>query len=410
MVREGDTLAGRYRLTAQLGCGGMSEVWLAEDLELDRRVAVKLLSATADRLRLEREARAYAACSDSNVACVYDYGEAENRPFIVLEYLPGGTLEDRFTAEEPLPDVDTTRIAAEIAAGMAHAHSRGLVHRDLKPANILFDAEGRVKIADFGIAHATDASTLTEAGTILGTAAYASPEQARGQPVTPASDVYSFGVILFRMLTGRLPFAATNTMELLVQHAQEEAPDVRRFRPDAPPHLAALTSFALAKDPQRRPKDGDELLASLTSPGEATAETARTHVLTPPARRPRRRAAIASAAALTLLVPVGFAAAVLSFGGNTSEPTPAPAGTRDKPRQGTGKSTFEPATSSSSTATTTTRPRPTTAETTEPERPTSTTRATPGDESTPSTTSPTTTTTSTDTTTTDTTGTTTPAP
>jgi eukaryotic-like serine/threonine-protein kinase len=408
MVREGDTVAGRYRLTSLLGRGGMSEVWLAEDLELDRRVAVKVLAATANRLRLEREARAYAACSDSNVARVYDYGEAEDRPYIVLEYLPGGTLEERFTADAPLPDADTTRIAAEIAAGMAHAHACGLVHRDLKPANILFDAEGRAKIADFGIAHATDASTLTETGTILGTAAYASPEQATGQSATPASDVYSFGVILFRMLTGHLPFAATNAMELLVKHAQVEAPDVRRLRPDAPPSLAAVTASALAKDPQRRPKDGGELLAALASPADATPETARTQVLEPPTRRPRRRAAIGGAAALALLVPVGFAAALLSFGGK-SEPTPAPAKTGQTPRQSTVQSAPTPETSSSSTATST-EPRPTTAETREPERPASTTPTTPpADESTPSTTSSTTNT-STEATTTDTTGTTTSVP
>ena len=179
-----------------------------EDLELARRVAVKTLAPSADRQRFEREARAVAALSHANIVALYDYGESEGRPFMVLECLQGGSLEDRLASGRPLPDAETRRIAADVAAGLAHAHERGLVHRDLKPANILFDAEGRAKIADFGIARMRGTGTLTETGTVLGTASYLSPEQATGETAGPASDVYSFGVILFRLLTGRLPFAA----------------------------------------------------------------------------------------------------------------------------------------------------------------------------------------------------------
>src|SRR3954465_1772185 len=193
----GDLIAGRYRLLETLGRGAMSAVWLAEDEELGRRVAVKTLAPSADRARFEREARAAAALSHPNICSVYDYGEAEGRPFMVLEYLSGGSLEERLKDRKPLPDDETRTIATEIAAGLAHAHARGLVHRDLKPANILFDAEGRAKIADFGIARMGDAGTLTEAGTVLGTASYISPEQAAGRDAGPASDVYSFGVMLF---------------------------------------------------------------------------------------------------------------------------------------------------------------------------------------------------------------------
>src|SRR5207244_7908901 len=184
-----------------------------------------------------REARAVAALSHPNICQLYDYGEAGGRPFMVLEYLPGGTLEDRVAAGRPLPDGETRRIAADVAAGLAHAHERGVVHRDLKPANILFDAERRAKIADFGIARLGGDGTLTEAGTVLGTAAYISPEQAAGEPATPASDVYSFGVILFRMLTGRLPFASADPMELVEQHRNEPPPPVSAFREDAPARL-----------------------------------------------------------------------------------------------------------------------------------------------------------------------------
>src|SRR5215467_9154064 len=155
-------IGGRYRLTALLGRGGMSEVWSAEDLELGRRVAIKLLGADADSTRFEREARAVASLSHPNVMQVFDYGEDRGRPYMVLEYLPGGTLEERLRAGR-LDDEQTRAISSGIAAGLAHAHARGVIHRDLKPANVLFDEEGRPKVADFGIARMLSGGrTLTE--------------------------------------------------------------------------------------------------------------------------------------------------------------------------------------------------------------------------------------------------------
>src|SRR3954469_20100151 len=225
----GDLIAGRYRLLETLGRGAMSSVWLAEDEELARRVAVKTLAPSADRARFDREGRAAAALSHPNICSVYDYGEADGKPFMVLEYLPNGSLEDRLRAGTPGDD-ETLRIAEGLAAGLAHAHTRSLVHRDLKPANVLFDAEGRAKIADFGIARMGDNVGLTEAGTVLGTAAYISPEQAAGEPATSASDVYSFGVILFRMLTGRLPFEPPQPLELVALHRDSTAPSVSAVR------------------------------------------------------------------------------------------------------------------------------------------------------------------------------------
>src|SRR3954451_17870412 len=231
---EQHPIAGRYRLDEMLGRGGMSGVWAATDLELGRRVALKLLAPDADTLRFEREARAVASLGHPNITQLYDYGEEDSRPFIVLEYLGGGTLEDRLTSRKPLPDDETLAIATGVAAGLAQAHARGVVHRDLKPANVLFDDEGRRESADFGIARmAAGEGTLTEAGTVLGTAAYISPEQAMGEPATPASDVYSFGVLLYRMLTGRLPFEADDPMELVMQHRDALPPPVTQFRADA---------------------------------------------------------------------------------------------------------------------------------------------------------------------------------
>src|SRR4029078_1892258 len=158
-----------------------------------------------------------------------------------------------------------------LASGLAHAHARGLVHRDLKPANVLFDVEGRAKIADFGLARMVDNLGLTGAGTVLGTASYISPEQASGQPAGPASDVYSFGVILFRMLTGILPFVSTNAMELVRMHRDDPPPAAADLRSGAPARLESVATAALAKDPADRPANGSALLAELRgAEGEAT--------------------------------------------------------------------------------------------------------------------------------------------
>ena len=178
---------------------------------------------------------------------------------------------------EPLPDEETFAVAAGVAAGLAHAHARGVVHRDLKPANVLFDEEGRPKLADFGIARmAAGDGTLTEAGTVLGTAAYISPEQAMGEPATAASDVYSFGVILYRMLTGRLPFESSNPMELVMLHRDAPPPPISEFRDDAPAQLESTAMAALAKNPADRPPDGAALLAELGVPAGAGLTAATT--------------------------------------------------------------------------------------------------------------------------------------
>src|SRR6478672_10401202 len=276
-------IAGRYRLDELLGRTVMSEVWRAEDLELGRDVAIKLLAPEADTARFEREARAVASLAHPNVMQLYDYGESDGRPYMVLEYVPGGTLEDRLRDGGPLPDDETYEIAVGIASGLAHAHARGVVHRDLKPANVLFDEEGRPKIADFGIARLTvGEGTLTEAGTVLGTAAYISPEQAMGEAATTASDVYSFGVLLYRMLTGRLPFEANDPLQLVLQHRDATPPPIGSLRPDAPAALEATATAALAKDPHERPRDGAALLAELGVPaaaGPATLAGAATQVI-----------------------------------------------------------------------------------------------------------------------------------
>jgi eukaryotic-like serine/threonine-protein kinase len=353
-----ELVAGRYRLLEPLGRGAMSAVWEADDLELGRRVAVKTLAPSADRQRFEREARAVAALSHANIVGVYDYGESEGRPFMVLECLAGGSLEERLAAGQPLPDAETRRIAADVAAGLAHAHERGLVHRDLKPANILFDAEGRAKIADFGIARMRGTGTLTETGTVLGTASYLSPEQATGATAGPASDVYSFGVILFRLLTGRLPFAAKNAMELVRMHREVAPPPVRAVRGDAPADLAALAAAALAKDPSARPLDGAALAGALRGDELEWG----TQINPPPPRR-RRFPIAAVAVAAVLLAAGGALALALTRGGGTSGTTQS-VPTINLPTASTTSTRATSTTPASTTAAPTTTPPATTAQAT----------------------------------------------
>ena len=353
-----EVIAGRYRLEERLGAGGMSEVWSALDLDLGRRVAVKLLAPNADRARFEREARAVAAVAHPNICALYGYGETEGRPFMVLEYLPGGSLEERLAPGQPLPDDQTWRIAGDLAAGLAHAHERGLVHRDLKPSNVLFDAAGRAKIADFGIARLGEPSGLTELGTVLGTATIISPEQAAGLPATPASDVYAFGVILYRLLTGRLPFEAEDALALAAMHRDVPPPPLAGLRPDAPATLESIAMAALAKSPADRPRDGAALLAELAGAAPpARGDTAATQIIRPEPGPPRRRTAVA-VAAVALLAAAGVALAIaLSFRDGTTSPTPSTSLTTTRPTTATPVvPTVEQTTEAATTEATTTEP------------------------------------------------------
>jgi serine/threonine-protein kinase len=372
-VKQGDEVAGRYRLDELQGRGPMSEVWRAHDSTLDRTVALKILSPTADLGRFKREAKAVAALAHENVMRVYDYGEDEAGPFMALEWLPGGTLEDRLT-KEPLPPAETRRVAQGMAAGLAHLHARGLVHRDLKPTNVLFDEEDRPKLADFGLARGTAGSgTLTEAGTVVGTAAYISPEQAAGEPAGAASDVYSFGVILFRMLTGALPFMADNVLALMDLHRRTQPPAVESIRPDAPGDLAALTAAALRKDPAQRPTDGAALLSALGTTAATVvvpADTEATRVLalppavTPPPPPPangRRKWAIVVALVVLLAAAGGVLAWAVTRPGTTAPPTTATTNHR-----ATTQTTTAATTSPTSTPQTTTTTPTTTVRTTSP--------------------------------------------
>jgi eukaryotic-like serine/threonine-protein kinase len=321
-------IADRFELDYVLGRGGMSEVWLAHDRELEREVAVKILVPPATSIRFGREARTAASLSHPNIVGVFDSGEVDGRPYLVLEYLPGGTLEDVLSAagEAPLPDEETSRIARDVAAGLAYAHEQGVVHRDLKPSNVLFDAEGRAKIADFRIARAATDSTLTPPGVLAGTVQYMAPEQAAGESVGQASDVYSFGVVLFEMLTGRAPFEADGPIEAAVRRSVQPAPLVESYRPDAPAGLAALAASTLAPDPSERPADGNALLRALA--GETASVPPSTAITEPlsPVPVPRRRRYLVLVLALGLAAFGGLTASLLLTGETADAPAvPEPA-------------------------------------------------------------------------------------
>ena len=261
---------GRYEILRRLGGGGMAEVHLARDEHLGRDVALKLLKEqlAGDEMFLKRflrEARSAATLNHPNVVQVYDQRRSEDgRYYIAMEYVPGGTLKQRIVRKGALDPAEATRLGAQVAEALQAAHARGVIHRDVKSQNVLLSAAGDAKVADFGIARAADATTLSSPGSILGTAKYMSPEQAVGDPVGPASDLYSLGVVLYEMLTGELPFEADDFAQALARHAAEPPPRPREANPGVPEAMDALVTSLMAKDPElRRPGSASKLVDEL---------------------------------------------------------------------------------------------------------------------------------------------------
>jgi serine/threonine protein kinase len=319
------TLAnGRYRVEGVLGSGGMATVHLAHDEELGRPVAIKLLADNlgdhaAFRARFVREARLAARLAHPNVVAVFDVGEEEGRPYIVMEHVDGETLADLLRRRGPLPPQEAVTLVLQAAAGLAHAHEAGLVHRDVKPQNLLLSSDGAVKVADFGIARAAELSRLTEHGTVLGTAAYLAPEQAAGEETTSATDVYSLAAVLYELLTGRPPYVFESLAELGRMQAEGAIVPVRALAPEVPPELEAVVMRALARLPEYRPARAAVLAGELA----AAAPEPATEPL--PRSRPRRRARtwqLGAAGAVLLALGVGLAIAAGGDGDEDQPPAP----------------------------------------------------------------------------------------
>ena len=263
----GRTFDKRYVIKRKLGSGGMAVVYLAEDQELGRPVALKLLDdrhASDEQFveRFRREAQSAAGLNHPNIVSIFDRGHAAGTYYIAMEYLDGRTLKELLVRNGPTPVPIAIDYARQILGALSFAHRNGIVHRDIKPHNIIVGSDGRLKVTDFGIAR-SGASQMTEAGSIVGTAQYLSPEQARGAPVDPRSDLYSLGIVLYEMLTGSVPFTGDTPVEIAMKHLSQVPEPPSTLRPEVPHDLDAVVMRSLAKAPEQRYDSAEEMDADL---------------------------------------------------------------------------------------------------------------------------------------------------
>src|ERR687893_1743450 len=258
----------------------MANVYLAEDEELGRRVAIKILNdrhASDDQFveRFRREAKNAAGLSHPNIVSIYDRGTAEGTYYIAMEYLDGRSLKELIVSRGPAPVNVAIEYARQILDALRFAHRNGIVHRDIKPHNVIVDAEGRVKVTDFGIARA-GTSQMTEVGSIIGTAQYLSPEQARGAPVDQTSDLYSTGIVLYELLTGTVPFTGDSPVEIAMKHLSQTPEPPSAHRPEVPRDLDYVVLRALGKDPSDRCHSAEEMDSDLERIGRGVGVSAET--------------------------------------------------------------------------------------------------------------------------------------
>jgi eukaryotic-like serine/threonine-protein kinase len=299
---------GRYELRGSLGAGAMGVVYRALDTRLQREVALKFLPESmelnaAAAARFLQEARAAAALSHPNITTLHAIEEDDARPYLVMEVVEGETLEARLAREGALPVAEAIAIAAQVAAGLAAAHARGIVHRDIKPANLMLAPDGLVKIMDFGIARLPGGPAITQVGSTLGSAAYMSPEQVRGTEVDGRSDVWGLGAVLYEMLCGCLPFPGDNQHTVLHGVLNVDPEPVARLRPETPDWLAALVHRALSRDPAQRPHSAAALLAELRDGAPGLLPTLPQVAAPRPRRRTSFRVALAAAVVAVIAVP-----------------------------------------------------------------------------------------------------------
>jgi serine/threonine protein kinase len=323
--------AGRYRIDRVLGQGGMAVVYLARDEELHRLVAVKVLAAhLADdesfRARFLQESRLASRLSHPNIVQVYDAGDTEGIPYIVMEYVPGLTAAERGR----LSHGEVVALALQACAGLQHAHDAGLIHRDVKPANLLVRDDDVLKIADFGIARAAELTRLTQHGTVLGTAAYLSPEQAAGEEVTTATDVYALGAVVYELLTGRPPYEFDSLAELATQQAAGVIAPPRDLDSSIPEEVEAAVMHALARDARFRPGSASEFAAELASASAVPTEPLPATTSTTPLNsrtyqtRPGSSAWlwIAAAAVVAIVAAILGLLSIGGDGGSSAKPQP----------------------------------------------------------------------------------------
>jgi len=273
---EAETVVdGRYRVLHRLGSGGMADVYVAQDLQLGRKVALKILyrrfaedSEFVERFR--REASSAAGLQHQHVVSVYDRGEYDGTYYIAMEYLEGRSLKTIVQQEAPLEPDRAIDLTIQVLRAARFAHRRGIIHRDLKPHNVIVDADGRAKVTDFGIARA-GASDMTQTGSIMGTAQYLSPEQAQGHAVSAASDIYSIGILLYELLTGRVPFEGESAVTVALKQVNERPTPPSAYNPAVTPELEEAVMRALEKDPARRYPDADAFIAALQAARDGTA-------------------------------------------------------------------------------------------------------------------------------------------
>ena len=333
-------VVGRYELVGPLGHGAMATVDLAHDVELDRPVALKRLAENLARdedlrRRFLREARLAARLAHPNVVRVFDVGEDHGRPFIAMEYVEGGTLADLVARCGALPAAEVATLGLQMCAALAAAHDAGLVHRDVKPQNLLLGTDGVLKLGDFGIAVGHEGTRVTAVGTVLGTAGYLAPEQARGEQVTAAADIYAVGAVLYELLTGEPARTAASLADLGAAGAFD-LPDLAGRVPSAPPELVDAVGACLAFGPENRPPSAAALarrLAPVASEAETLslpadpAQRATEILANPPPRPARRRTTrrLVAAGALAAAALAGLVTALaLSSGGSAPRPSPGP--------------------------------------------------------------------------------------